>query len=226
MNKVLEIKNLTKSFYQGGNKLTILEDVNFSFEQGQFYTLIGESGCGKTSFLQLVGLLDQADKGDVLIDNVATRKINDDKKTKIRLEKLGFIYQFHNLMPEFNVIENVAIPLFLNNHSSAKAYKKAETILNEIGLAERIKHKPTQLSGGEQQRVAIARAIIHEPKIILADEPTGNLDPDNADKIFTLFRNIVKQKDITVIMVTHNHKLSENSDKVVTIRNKKIEKIR
>lgn len=222
MSKLLELSQITKSFKQGDSFISILENLDFSLSKGEFCTLVGESGCGKTTLLQIIGLLDRADSGVIKIAGHSSNSLSDDARTNMRLKKLGFIYQSHNLMPEFTALENVAIPLFLQKKSSKESYEKARYLLDELGLGHRLDHKQSALSGGEQQRVAIARAIIHAPDLILADEPTGNLDPENAKKTFSLLHKIVKERNIAALVVTHNHHLTEFADKIVTIRGKKI----
>lgn len=223
MNNFINITKLSKSFSQGKNKLNILNNVNLSIESGDNIALVGPSGCGKSTFLQIIGLLDKADSGSINYLSNDYAKISDKKRTLFRRKHIGFIYQFHYLLPEFSAEENTMLPLIINGISPKKAKIASQKLLTSLGLSDRLQHKPNSLSGGEQQRIAIARALIHQPTILLADEPTGNLDPENANNVFELFFNEIKKRNQTTIVVTHNIELAKKFNKVITIKNGQIE---
>jgi lipoprotein-releasing system ATP-binding protein len=219
---ILEIKNLTKTFAQGKNQICVLDNISLSLKKGEVLALVGPSGCGKTTLLQILGLLDKPDHGKIIIDNIDYRDKSDQDKTTCRLQNLGFIYQAYNLLSDFTALENCMMPLLISKNSRKFASSQAITLLSELGLEDRLNHYPSQLSGGEQQRVAIARSLIHQPKLILADEPTGNLDHDNAQKVMNLLIASVRQMQTSLVIVTHNLELVKNVDKIVTINNAKI----
>lgn len=218
MKKVLTLKNVTKEFIQGDQKITAIKGVNLEVKQGELVALIGPSGSGKTTLLQIAGLLDSASSGYVLINEIDASKADDKTRTEIRKTNVGFVYQFHHLLPEFSALENVALPLLIQEKSRADSFATAEKILHEVGLGERLNHKPSELSGGQQQRVALARAVVTRPSLILADEPTGNLDSDLAEKIFALLQSLVKNYQIGCLVVTHNLDLTKKADRVVVIK--------
>ena len=185
--------------------------------------VLGHQGCGKTTLLQICGLLDTPTSGDVFINNQKIGDMTDFEKTNIRKNNIGFIFQFHHLLPEFSIIENVMLPALVKNNTDKKIItQRAKDILDDLGLASKINNRPHQLSGGERQRVAIARAIINNPSIILADEPTGNLDPENSEIVFNLLLNIVHNYNSSLLMVTHNIELAKKLDRAITIKDKKI----
>jgi lipoprotein-releasing system ATP-binding protein len=202
MTNILELSNVTKSFSQAGQKIEIIKNADFSIKSSEFLSLIGPSGSGKTTLLQICGMLDNPSSGAVIINGENMAKANDEKRTKIRKMNIGFIYQFHHLLPEFSALENVALPLLIQDVKKAEAYQKASEILSEVGLQDRLDFKPSQLSGGQQQRVAIARAIVAKPKLILADEPTGNLDYEISEKIFYLLKDLTKKQSIALSMIS------------------------
>lgn len=216
--KPLELRNICKSFIQGGQSLDILKDLSYSLEPGMITGLVGPSGSGKSTLLQIMGLLDKPNSGDVIIKGVNIKRAKEDAITKIRGKHIGFVYQFHHLLPEFTAIENVALQDIINGVSKKRAFQRAEHILKLLKLDSRLKHFPSQLSGGEQQRVAIARALIKAPAIILADEPTGNLDPYNAEIVFDLFISIVKELNLSALIATHNENLVLKMDRVITLK--------
>lgn len=225
MNQIktpLEVKNLCKVFIQGNHKLKILDNINYSLEPGTVTALIGPSGSGKSTFLQILGLLDKPTSGELYIKDVNINRAKDDMLTKIRGRHIGFVYQFHHLLPEFTALENVIIQDLINGIDKKSAEEKAKYILNKLKLGSRINHFPNELSGGEQQRVAIARAINKNPTIILADEPTGNLDPYNAEIVFELFISIVKDMKISALIATHNEQLAMNMDKIIALKDANI----
>ncbi|MBT5765602.1 MAG: ABC transporter ATP-binding protein, partial [Kordiimonadaceae bacterium] len=176
MSNIVEIKDIYKSFTQGEHHLEILKGISLSISSGEVVALVGSSGAGKSTLLHIMGLLERADQGDVIMSGIPTKDLTDIKRTKIRRLEIGFVYQFHNLLPEFTALENVVMPQLIAGVASKVAKERAENLLSKMGLSERISHRPAELSGGEQQRVAIARGLANRPRLILADEPTGNLD--------------------------------------------------
>lgn len=214
----LLLKNVSKTFIQADQKITAIRDVNLEIKEGELVALTGPSGSGKTTLLQIAGLLDSPSSGEILIGGVNASNADDKTRTELRKNHLGFVYQFHHLLPEFSALENVALPLLIQGHSRSEAFARATETLKKVDLAERLNHKPAQLSGGQQQRVALARAIVGKPKIILADEPTGNLDSELSGKIFTLLCELTKSHGIGCLVVTHNLELAKKSDRVVSIR--------
>jgi len=223
MNVILKLENVTKKFSQAGQKIEIIKNADFSIKSSEFLSLIGPSGSGKTTLLQICGMLDNPTSGAVIINGENMAKANDEKRTKISKMNIGFVYQFHHLLPEFSALENVALPLLIQDVKKNEAYQKASEILSEVGLQDRLDFKPSQLSGGQQQRVAIARAIVSKPKLILADEPTGNLDYELSEKIFDLLKDLTKKHQIACLIVTHNLELAKKTDKILKIKNGEIE---
>jgi lipoprotein-releasing system ATP-binding protein len=214
---VLQLKNITKSYPSGEGKLDVLRGFNLEVKAGEIVALVGPSGCGKTTLLQIAGLLDSADAGEVFINGEDATKANDAKRTALRLKYLGFVYQFHHLLPEFSALENVYLPQLVAGCRLQVAKDRAKELLENFGLGERIHHRPSQLSGGEQQRVAIARALANNPKLLLADEPTGNLDPENASKVFAQFIQYAKKTGLAVLFVTHNADLAAQADRQIKL---------
>ena len=219
---ILSAKNISKSYSQGKENLYILQDANLEIYENEVIALVGESGSGKTTFLQILGLLDNEHSGQVMIRDKNYTSATDHQRTICRRQNIGFIYQVHNLLSEFSAIENISLPLLLNNSSALNAKKVAISLMQELGIDQRKKHFPTQLSGGEQQRVAIARSLVHNPLVVLADEPTGNLDPNNASSVFDLFINFVKKHKTSALVVTHNLELAKKMDRIITIKDGKI----
>jgi lipoprotein-releasing system ATP-binding protein len=219
---ILTAKNISKSYSQGKESLYILQDAGLEIYENEVIALVGESGSGKTTFLQILGLLDNNHSGQVVIQDKNYTSATDYQRTICRRQNIGFIYQAHNLLSEFSAIENISLPLLLNNSSKLNAKKVSISLMQELGIDHRKKHLPTQLSGGEQQRVAIARSLVHNPLMILADEPTGNLDPYNSGIVFDLFINFVKKYKTSALVVTHNLELAKKMDRIITIRDKKI----
>jgi lipoprotein-releasing system ATP-binding protein len=218
MKTVLKLEGITKEFLQGDQKISALRDVNLEIKKGELVALIGPSGSGKTTLLQIAGLLDGATSGKVFVNNIDSSQADDQTRTEIRRNNLGFVYQFHHLLPEFSALENVALPLLIQGKKREEALLISAKILEEIGLSNRLNHKPSELSGGQQQRVALARAIVSKPSLILADEPTGNLDSDLAGKIFELLQNMVKNYQIGCLVVTHNLELAKKADRIIEIK--------
>ena len=208
-NKVIELKNVNKIYKTKAEEIHILKNVNLSFSKGNFVSIQGKSGSGKTTLLNILGLLDVPTNGDMLIDDKIINYKDEKIKNKIRNEKMGFVFQFHYLLNEFTALENVMMPALINKKFNKKEVReKAMELLELVGLSERVKHKPLELSGGEKQRVAIARSMINDPEIILADEPTGNLDTETSLVINNLFKKINEEKKQSVIIVTHSLELA------------------
>ena len=218
-NIIMKLEDIDKFYMETGNKLHILKKLNLEIKRGEFVSILGKSGSGKSTLLNIMGLLDKIDGGKIWIDNKEVSSLNEMERNNIKNHFLGFVFQFHYLMSEFTALENVMIPALLNNFKNKKEIEKeAKELLEIVGLAERIKHKPTQLSGGEKQRVAIARAMINKPKLILADEPTGNLDEDTGELIFSLFRKINKEHNQSIVVVTHARDLSQVTDRQIYLK--------
>ena len=218
-NIIMKLEDIDKFYMETGNKLHILKKLNLEVKRGEFVSILGKSGSGKSTLLNIMGLLDKIDGGKIWIDNKEVSSLNEMERNNIKNHFLGFVFQFHYLMSEFTALENVMIPALLNNFKNkAEVEKEAKELLEIVGLAERIKHKPNQLSGGEKQRVAIARAMINKPKLILADEPTGNLDEDTGELIFSLFRKINKEHNQSIVVVTHARDLSQVTDRQVYLK--------
>ena len=208
-NKVIELKNVNKIYKTKAEEIHILKNVNLSFSKGNFVSIQGKSGSGKTTLLNILGLLDVPTNGDMLIDDKLINYKDEKIKNKIRNEKMGFVFQFHYLLNEFTALENVMMPALINKKfNKKKVREKAMELLELVGLSERVKHKPLELSGGEKQRVAIARSMINDPEIILADEPTGNLDTETSLVINNLFKKINEEKKQSIIIVTHSLELA------------------
>ena len=218
-NIIMKLEDIDKFYMETGNKLHILKKLNLEVKRGEFVSILGKSGSGKSTLLNIMGLLDKIDGGKIWIDDKEVSSLNEVERNNIKNHFLGFVFQFHYLMSEFTALENVMIPALLNNFKNkAEIEKEAKELLEIVGLAERIKHKPNQLSGGEKQRVAIARAMINKPKLILADEPTGNLDEDTGELIFSLFRKINKEHNQSIVVVTHARDLSQVTDRQIYLK--------
>ena len=211
---MLKAQSINKSY----GKLHILKGVDLEVERGEIVTIVGASGAGKSSLLNILGTLDSPDSGQLFIDNVEVSKLNNKYLSEFRNRKIGFIFQFHHLLVEFNAIENVCIPAFIAGVPRAEAEKKARELLEMLGLGDRITHKPAELSGGEQQRVAVARALINNPALIFADEPSGNLDSKNALELHELFIKLRNDFNQTFVIVTHNQDLSDMSDRTILMK--------
>ena len=218
-NMIIKLEDVDKFHMETGNKLHILKKLNLEVKRGEFVSILGKSGSGKSTLLNIMGLLDKIDGGKIWIDDKEVSSLNETERNNIKNHFLGFVFQFHYLMSEFTALENVMIPALLNNFKNkAEIEKEAKELLEIVGLAERMKHKPNQLSGGEKQRVAIARAMINKPKLILADEPTGNLDEDTGEMIFSLFRKINKERNQSIVVVTHARDLSQVTDRQIYLK--------
>lgn len=219
MNKVIfECQGLGKSYHDGTSTISVLKSIDFSILQGDRIAIVGPSGSGKSTLLHLLGGLDKPSSGKIELQGIDWQNISEKKRCQVRNRQLGFIYQFHHLLPEFTATENVAMPLLLANRSVAEAREQALLILDKVGLANRVSHKPSELSGGERQRVAIARALVHQPSCVLADEPTGNLDQATATKVFELMLGLNEQLNTALVIVTHDQQLAAKMDKIYTIK--------
>lgn len=216
-NAVLSLNDITRIYQQGGRPLQVLNKLSMAINAGEIVALVGQSGSGKTTLLQIAGLLDQPTSGEIRIGGKAMEKAADGVRTLARSQHIGFVYQFHHLLSEFSALENVMLPQMIKGTSRNTAAKKASGLLEELGLAERVFHRPAQLSGGEQQRVAIARALANDPMILLADEPTGNLDPDTSDAVFAMLLRIVKEKKLAMLVATHNMDLAKRMDRTLRL---------
>ena len=217
-NILIAAKNVRKSFNDGDLSVDVLRGIEFSIQRNQSIAIIGASGSGKSTLLHLLAGLDIPDSGNIFINKKSINELNNEERGQLRNECLGFIYQFHHLLPEFTAKENVAMPLLIRRCTKRTAYEKAEVILSEVGLSERMMHKPGELSGGERQRTAIARALVTNPSCILADEPTGNLDEKSANEVFELILELNQNHNSSLIMVTHNIELSRRADKICELR--------
>jgi lipoprotein-releasing system ATP-binding protein len=216
-NNVLEVRDLRRSFKQGRTAIEVLSGVDLSVAPGEIVALLGPSGSGKSTLLQAVGLLEGGFDGSITIDGVRVEKLGAHERTAVRRDKLGFVYQFHHLLPDFSAAENVVLPQLIKGVARAAAVARARLLLTDLGLGERLDHRPAELSGGEQQRVAVARALANEPVLILADEPTGNLDEATAAKVLAEFIRLVRARGSAALVATHNIALARGMDRVVTL---------
>ena len=215
---MIEIQDIRKSF----GKVQVLKGIDETIQSSEIVSIVGPSGAGKTTLLQLIGTLSKPDNGKILIDGVDIFRQNDKQLSAFRNKKLGFVFQFHQLLPEFTALENTCIPAFIGGTGKKEATRKAQDLLTYLGLAERIHHKPSELSGGEQQRVAIARALINSPGLLLADEPSGNLDLQNKQELHTLFFKLREEFKLTIVVVTHDLTLADLSDRKINMQDGKI----
>ena len=218
----LEMQRVSRQFRQGDSVINVLREANLAIRGGEMTALVGPSGSGKSTLLNIAGLLERPSAGDVIIDGTPTGVLGGRKRGRLRGSHVGFVFQFHRLLPEFSALENVMIPQMLGGLSRLEAEARAEQLLGMVGLAERCEHRPGALSGGEQQRVAIARAVANAPRVLLADEPTGNLDPDTADDVFQHLQKIVRGTGAAALIVTHNERLAATMDRRLTIRDGQI----
>ncbi len=219
---LLMVRGLNKYYSQGGNKLEILKNVDLRLHAGEITALIGPSGSGKSTLLHILGLLDAPSSGQIFIGGNDISSANDKMRTKLRSGHIGFVYQFHHLLPEFSAVENVALPLIIAGVKTKYASDKAADLLEQLGLGHRLKHRPATMSGGEQQRVAIARALINDPYLLFADEPTGNLDPETSEEVFELLLTQVRTRGIGALIATHNMDLANEMDRILEVKSGRV----
>ncbi|MBT5073217.1 MAG: ABC transporter ATP-binding protein [Kordiimonadaceae bacterium] len=218
MSNIVELTDIYKSFDQGIHHLEILKGISLNITSGEVVALVGASGAGKSTLLHIMGLLERADNGDVVMSGIPTKDLSDIKRTKIRRNEIGFIYQFHNLLPEFNALENVIMPQLIAGVSKKDAGERAKELLIKMGLEERLDHRPAELSGGEQQRVAIARGLANRPRLILADEPTGNLDEKTGYEVMDVMLELSRDEGVSALIATHNTRLAARMDRVISLK--------
>jgi lipoprotein-releasing system ATP-binding protein len=217
MSDVLQVADLRRSFVQGGVEIQVLRGVNLKVGEGEIVALLGPSGSGKSTLLQAVGLLEGGFEGSIRIKDLEVATLKEAERTAARRDLLGFVYQFHHLLPDFSALENVILPQLVYGATRAEASIRAEALLDALGLAERLTHKPAKLSGGEQQRVAVARALANKPALVLADEPTGNLDEGTADIVFAEFLRLVREEGSAALVATHNERIAVKMDRILRL---------
>ena len=218
-DNVLLLDSISRIYNQGNNEIKVLDNVNLSVKKGEIVSLIGNSGSGKSSLLHIAGLLELPNSGEIIINDIKFSAMSEKERTISRRNSIGFIYQFHHLLSDFTAIDNIMIPMLIGGHQKSYAKDKAEKLLSKLELFDRKDHLPSQMSGGEQQRVSIARSLANNPDILLADEPTGNLDSKTADLVFNQFLDLAKDENMSVLLATHNIKLSDKSDRVISLQN-------
>ena len=223
MNEVLAVADLRRSFVQGDVEIQVLRGVNLAVQPGEIVALLGPSGSGKSTLLQAVGLLEGGFEGSIRIKDLEVAALKEAGRTAARRDLLGFVYQFHHLLPDFSALENVILPQLVHGDKRAEAQARAESLLGALGLAERLTHRPSKLSGGEQQRVAVARALANKPALVLADEPTGNLDESTADIVFAEFLRLVREEGSAALVATHNERIAAKMDRVLRLHEGVIE---
>ena len=211
---MIKLTGIRKSF----GCLEVLKGIDLQINEGEFVSIVGASGAGKTTLLQIIGTLDTDNEGEVIINGVNIKKLSDKQLSAFRNKELGFVFQFHQLLPEFTALENVCIPGYIARRDSKEVEEKAKELLTKLGLQDRFHHKPNELSGGEKQRVAVARALINDPKLILADEPSGSLDSENKKELHSLLRKLCNEYGLTILLVTHDNELAETSDRIIEMR--------
>jgi len=215
---VLDVRGLARTYVTGQGPLQVLRDVDLQVQAGQIVGLLGPSGSGKSSLLHAAGLLERPTAGQILIQGQDCGALSDPARTQIRLRAIGFVYQFHHLLPEFSALDNVALPALIAGKPRKAALARAAELLGQLGLSARLNHQPAQLSGGEQQRVAVARALTNAPRLLLADEPTGNLDPATSETVFANLRDLVRATGVAALIATHNMEMARHMDRVLTLR--------
>lgn len=217
MNSMVDVAGLKRTFVQGSASIDVLRGVDLTIAEGEIVALLGPSGSGKSTMLQAIGLLEGGFEGSIRIAGEEAASLDNDGRTRVRRDMLGFVYQFHHLLPDFSAVENVMLPQLVRDSEMASARGRAEKLLSTLGLGHRLTHRPSQLSGGEQQRVAVARALANRPKLVLADEPTGNLDESTADIVLAEFLNLVRGEGASALVATHNERLAGKMDRVVRL---------
>lgn len=215
---VLSVRDIKKTFIEGGQPLKVLRGGGFDLYRGEIVAIVGQSGSGKSTLLQCIGLLDKPTSGDIFVNGMPTDKITEETRTMLRRSKIGFVYQKHNLLSDFTAVENVVLPMMANGVDEDVAKSRAMKLLKAANVAHRASHYPSEMSGGEQQRTALARALANNPEILLADEPTGSLDPDNANNVFDLLLDIVRKNKMSLLFVTHDMNLAKKADRIITIK--------
>ncbi|HUV83161.1 MAG TPA: ABC transporter ATP-binding protein [archaeon] len=218
---IIEIRDLTK-IYGDGVEIRALDGVNLNIERGEFIAIVGPSGSGKSTLLNQIGILDTPTSGTILLDGIDVTKMSDKQRSTTRNQKLGFIFQYHHLLPDFNALENVMMPLLINGVKRSKAKESARLMLEEVGLGDRMDHRMTQLSGGQNQRVAIARALVNKPSIVIGDEPTGNLDTKASENIYELLRRLNREHNQTFILVTHDERMAAKTDRIIRLEDGRV----
>ncbi len=216
-NVVMRLEGVRRAYQEGNRELVVLNEADFSLKAGELVSIVAPSGAGKSTLLHLAGLLEKPDAGEVHVCGLATRDLPDVKRTALRRNEIGFVYQFHHLLPEFSAIENLMMPQMIRGVKTAIARQRAQELLDFMRIGERASHRPAELSGGEQQRVAIARAVANAPRILLADEPTGNLDPETSQHVFSALETLVRSSGLAALIATHNHELAARADRCVTL---------
>ncbi len=219
---VLELADITRTFVQAGERLEVLRGLTLAVAPGEMVALVGPSGSGKSTLLHLAGLLERPDGGEVRIVGEAAGKLSDSRRTELRRNTVGFVYQYHHLLPEFSALENIVLPQMIAGVPRRKAAVRAEELLAKVGLSQRATHRPARLSGGEQQRVAIARALANAPRLLLADEPTGNLDHDHADEAFAMLQGLVRAARVGALIATHNLGLAGRMDRTLVLEDGRV----
>ena len=219
---ILKLENLKRSFKQGARTINVLDGASATLYPGEAVALVGPSGSGKSTLLHIAGLLEQPDSGHVWVNGKDCARFDDGERTRARRLDMGFIYQFHQLLPEFSALENVVIPQMIHGTSRADAALRASELLASLGLGERLEHRPAELSGGEQQRTAIARALANKPHLILADEPTGNLDPTTSERVFSSLMDVIRKQGVAALIATHNMELAHSMDRTLTLEDGKL----
>jgi lipoprotein-releasing system ATP-binding protein len=215
---MIDVVDLYKSFPMGGRELVVLHNINLHIQRGELIAIVGASGAGKSTLLQILGTLDRPTKGTVSFDGQDLFQFNEQQQADFRNKRVGFVFQFHHLLPEFTALENACLPAMIEHRDLAAVAGEATKLLTEVGLGDRLQHKPGELSGGEQQRVSVARALMQQPDLVLADEPTGNLDTHTGDALFALLRQLNRSRGTTFVIVTHNDKLSAQADRIVSMQ--------
>jgi len=219
----LRIEALKRAYGGAHEKLVVLDGAELTIQKGEMVALVAPSGTGKSTLLHAAGLLERADGGDVWINGLATGAMEDRQRTLQRRSSIGFVYQFHHLLPEFTAQENLMLPQMVSGISNQHAVERSKELLGYLGLEGRASHRPSELSGGEQQRVAIARAVVNSPSLLLADEPTGNLDPETSDRVFTTLETLVRETGLGALIATHNHELARRMDRAITLKSARVE---